>query len=290
MTPRWATAPDAWLRRRSEFTILVIGFLLVSGLGFLDWSVAPDLAPLVYLGPVSLVAWYGGRWPADLIAIASGVTWFFAHSAASIGVSSEIHYWDAIIRLGASAAFGRTIAALRASFDRERASARTDPLTGIANLRALTELADVEIAFARRYKRPLTAIYLDLDSFKTINDQMGHAVGDEVLRSVARAIRGALRVTDLVARLGGDEFFVLLPETSAQAAGLVIQKVRDALTNAALPSGAKIEATFGVVTYPLPPVSLDDIIEAADRLMYEAKRPSQGGGVGGGGLKTLTVS
>lgn len=288
MTRRWAAAPDAWLHRRSEFTILAIGFVLVAGLGLLDWSVAPDLAPLVYLGPVSFVAWYGGRWPADLIALASGVAWFFAHSAASIGVSSEIHYWDAIIRLGASAVFGRTIAVLRGSLDRERESARTDPLTGIANLRALSELAEVEIAFARRYKRPLTAIYADLDSFKTINDRMGHAVGDEVLRAVARAIRGALRVTDLVARLGGDEFFILLPETNSQAAGLVIQKVRDALTNAELPSGAKVEATLGVVTYPLPPVSLDDIIEAADRLMYEAKRHSQGEG-SGGGLKALTV-
>ena len=285
MESDWRSRIDEWLRRQSRAAILAEGFVLVLGLGYLDRAVAADLAPLVYLGPVALVAWYAGVWPADVIALASGVSWVMAHGEAAVpGTRPGLLYWDLVIRLAAFGVLAHTVAALRGSLDRERASARTDPLTGIANLRALTELAEVEIAFGRRYKRPLTAIYIDLDSFKAINDTMGHAVGDEVLRAVARGIRDALRVTDLVARIGGDEFLILLPETNADAAALVIRKVREALTRADSPSGTALDASFGVVTYGAPPASLDEIIQTADALMYQAKARDKGG------IKAMTVN
>jgi diguanylate cyclase (GGDEF)-like protein len=284
MAAYWVAPLDDWLRRRSRATILAAAFAIVVALGYLDLEVAPDLAPLVYLGPVALVAWYAGLWPADLIALASGVTWLVAHGDRTApGIRPGLLYWDLVVRVGAWAVVAHTVAALRGSLDRERASARTDPLTGIANLRALSELAEVEIAFARRYKRALTAIYVDLDAFKAVNDRLGHAVGDEVLRVVARAIRDALRVTDLVARLGGDEFLIMLPETNAEQSALVIRKVRDALGSAAVPNGAMLSASFGVVTYGTPPASLDEIIQTADGLMYHAKER------GKGGIKTLAA-
>ena len=99
-----------------------------------------------------------------------------------------------------------------------RASSRSDPLTGVANSRVFLELLKREIARARRYKRPLTLAYLDLDNFKSVNDILGHAMGDKVLQTVVSTVNANIRVTDVVGRLGGDEFVLLLPETDMQGA------------------------------------------------------------------------
>src|SRR5438132_1972710 len=194
---------DAWLRRRSEATILALGCLLVAGLGYADYLAAPDLAPLVYLAPIFLAAWYGGWWPAVGIAVASALAWLLGAGPAGSGVGGILPYWGVAVRFAAFLVVGYVVAAHRRSLDREAELARTDPLTGLANLRAFYELADAEIARARRYTHPFTAIYVDLNGFKAINDRLGHNAGDGVLRAVARGIRDSVRATDLVARVGG---------------------------------------------------------------------------------------
>ena len=123
-----------------------------------------------------------------------------------------------VLRTALFLVFVEVVAALRHALDREKESARTDPLTGVSNRRHFIELTAAALAFARRYRRPMTIAYLDLDNFKQINDRLGHQAGDEVLRAVARTVRNRLRATDVVGRLGGDEFAVCLPETGAEAA------------------------------------------------------------------------
>src|SRR3989454_253843 len=157
---------DAWLRRQSEATILALGCVLVAACGYADYVAASDLAPLVYLAPLSLVAWYAGWWPAVGIAVASTLAWL-------LGASDSRSYWDLAVRFGAFLVVGYVVAARRRSLDREEQLARTDPLTGLANLRAFYELADAEIARARRYTHPFTAIYVDLNGFKAINERLG---------------------------------------------------------------------------------------------------------------------
>jgi diguanylate cyclase (GGDEF)-like protein len=109
---------------------------------------------------------------------------------------------------------------------KEHALARIGPLTTVPNRRAFYEALDKERLRSLRYRRPLTIAYLDLDNFKRINDSLGHAVGDELLVQVAAGLRSNLRASDYVGRLGGDEFGVLLPETDATAAKLVLRKLR----------------------------------------------------------------
>ena len=122
-------------------------------------------------------------------------------------------------------------------------------------------------------------IYLDLDDFKTLNDRHGHSAGDRALEAVAGLLAANVRLSDSVARLGGDEFCVLLPEApadSAQAAAAKLQRVLgEGLTEYRANWPAKL--SMGVVTYQLPPGTIDELIKKADELMYEAKRAGKAG-------------
>ena len=168
--------------------------------------------------------------------------------------------------------FVEVIAALRHALDREKESARTDPLTGVSNRRHFIELTTASLRFARRYRRPMTIAYLDLDNFKQVNDRLGHQRGDEVLREVARTTRNRLRATDVVGRLGGDEFAVCLPETGADAAAPVLEKLREDC-NAALPEDCRdVTVSMGMVTFAYPPATVDELLERTDTMLYAAKR------------------
>ena len=269
---------DTWLRRQRRATVLAIGVALVAGLGYLDSRTVADLAPLVYLGPVSLVAWYAGWWSAAGMAVATAPAWLLSDLwTLPPGAHPAVPYWNVTIRFAAFVVVGYTVSALRASLDRGSELERTDPLTGVTNLRSFYELAEAEIARARRYTHPFTIAYIDLDGFKAINDHLGHTAGDDVLRTVARGIRDSVRRTDLVARVGGDEFVVLLPETSAAPARLVIKKVQEIVARATVPDGLTLGSSMGVATYFTPPATVDALMQAADALMYAAKGAGKNG-------------
>ena len=152
--------------------------------------------------------------------------------------------------------------------------AQTDPLTGLANRRYLIDQLEREFARARRYDRPLSLVYLDLDGFKELNDRFGHLFGDEVLRGSARSLKAVLRSTDLLARIGGDEFAVLLPETNLSGAENVAQKLRKALLAYGSQLGPAIQPlTFcaGVSQMREEDASIDDVLARADSAQYLAK-------------------
>ena len=153
------------------------------------------------------------------------------------------------------------IMALRSSLARERRLARVDDLTGVRNARAFHEAAGAEIERARRYQHPFSVAVVDL----------GSRVGDDLVRSAATVLRGALRATDLVARLGRDEFIALLPETTAASARIVLDKLRAGLADLRLPDGRPATPTIGGVTFLSPPHAVEDIIRATDERIAEAK-------------------
>ncbi len=242
-------------------------------LGYLDFVTGPDLTPIIfYLIPVVPVAWYAGRRAGAVVAAAGGIAWLlsdvlthgrYAHPA--------IPYGNTGMRLTVLLLAAWAVARLRRSLDRERALARTDHLTEVANHLAFYERAAVEIARARRYRHPFTVAFVDLDEFKVVNDRLGHRAGDAVLRSVAKAISAVMRRSDVVARLGGDEFVVMLPETGSAPARLAIQKLQQALSQVVAGHGWRITASIGVATYLVPPESVDVLVGDADALMYKAK-------------------
>lgn len=168
----------------------------------------------------------------------------------------------------------RQAEALRLATDRLQEMARIDPLTGAMNRRAFFEALSIRLAQARRHGDRGLLLYLDLDSFKAINDGYGHAAGDAVLRRVAEILRESVRETDLVGRIGGDEFVVWLDRVSAIEQGARIEALREAIASAGrdYPAvAARFGASIGMVGTD-GAVDPEELIVAADAAMYAAKR------------------
>ncbi|MCX7839689.1 MAG: diguanylate cyclase [Anaerolineae bacterium] len=153
--------------------------------------------------------------------------------------------------------------------------ATIDELTGVFNRRGLFQLAQREVERALRYHRPLAAMMLDIDCFKSLNDTYGHPVGDRVLRSLADRCRENLRTLDIVGRYGGEEFFFILPETRVDEALLVAERLRRAIGEMRIVSGedaVSITVSIGVAAMTPDITDLTTLIEHADRALYLAKQ------------------
>ena len=168
----------------------------------------------------------------------------------------------------------RTAAAeLARSRDEMKAMAVTDPLTKCYNRRFLYEIAEHELEQHRRYKLPLSLLYVDIDHFKAINDQRGHQTGDDVLITLGQILNELTRQADYVVRWGGDEFLVLLSAGEAEARNKANQIRRAFLESAIvknLPDG--VDVSIGVVAVPPETRDFDPLIDQADREMYRRKR------------------
>ncbi len=153
-------------------------------------------------------------------------------------------------------------------------SSVTDELTQLPNRRAFVAAATNELGRARRSRRPLAVALVDIDDFKRVNDTFGHAAGDRVLRVVASVLREQLREIDVPARYGGEEFAILLPETTEEGGREAAERFRAALAGRAIGDGRslprRVTASVGVAS--AVETTLDDLLAAADRALYRAKR------------------
>ncbi|MGB5304835.1 MAG: GGDEF domain-containing protein, partial [Gammaproteobacteria bacterium] len=158
---------------------------------------------------------------------------------------------------------------------RVRQLSLTDELTGLANRRAFMRRMEDEVARVQRYGFPLSFVLMDLDHFKAVNDEFGHAAGDEVLRVYSRNILTIFRHHDMVSRYGGEEFAVLLPNTDSDGAVRALNKVRRRVTETRWQTNGTMSQvpTFsaGVSLYK-PGESANAFIERADKALYRAKR------------------
>jgi diguanylate cyclase (GGDEF)-like protein len=150
--------------------------------------------------------------------------------------------------------------------------ANSDALTGLPNKRATDDTLKRMVAYASRSLSPLSAIMLDLDHFKQINDRYGHGRGDEVLAAVGLAITESLRGSDFAGRFGGEEFLILLPDTTAPAALAVGERIRAAIATIALPGlDRDITASLGIADLLEHAGTVEGLIREADRALYTAK-------------------
>jgi diguanylate cyclase (GGDEF)-like protein len=157
--------------------------------------------------------------------------------------------------------------------------AMIDPLTSLFNRRALDLMAARELQRTTRNRQPCSALMIDIDFFKEINDGMGHSAGDSTLCAVAGALRGSLRGTDIATRLGGDEFFLLLPDADEAAVNVVVARIRNAIDLLRLQTiGGQqftVAVSIGQVTLRGPEVTLQELLHESDVMLYQEKQASR---------------
>ncbi len=157
----------------------------------------------------------------------------------------------------------------------------TDDLTHLYNSRHLHARLEDEIERARRFKYPLSMIFIDLDYFKYVNDKHGHLCGSKVLKEVAFVLNSSIRTIDMAFRYGGDEFIILMPKTEKKNARMVAVKLRDAIRKYVFLQEEgidyKLTASFGVATYPKDTTERTALLHLADNAMYKVKNKSRDG-------------
>jgi diguanylate cyclase (GGDEF)-like protein len=223
--------------------------------------------------PVLCVTWYAGAGAGYGVGSLAVLLWLVVDRMLGSDQAGFFPLlFNAAIRLALTIGEIWLLAQLRYALEREKRLARVDALTGMANRREFYELGRQSLAQAARQRMPFTAVFIDLDKFKEVNDGHGHETGDALLIRVADEMRRHVRGGDIVGRLGGDEFALLLPGMDGVAAGNYVEKLRQRLLAAMDECGWPVTFSIGIASYPAAPDDLDALLEKADGLMYEAKR------------------
>lgn len=152
-----------------------------------------------------------------------------------------------------------------------RTQSLRDPMTGLYNRRYMEDTLDRFISLAQRQNQPTSVLMIDLDNFKKLNDEHGHAKGDAVLKDVAAQVVGALRPSDVVCRYGGEELLVILPDCATEDAMMRAEQVRARIELLSDQHGCSVAASIGVASLPESAKSAADLLSASDAALYEAK-------------------
>jgi diguanylate cyclase (GGDEF)-like protein len=218
---------------------------------------------------------------------------FLQVALVGIGYGVVLHYEEAVavpaarwmITVGTVIAAGILIAFLKTRvemlMERLRDTARTDPLTGLLNRRGFDECFTYELERTRRGSGRLSLVLLDLDHFKEVNDRLGHSAGDVALERLGSVLNATKRQIDVAARVGGEEFALLLPDSDADGAFSVCERVRQRVRDGLavqLPApmdgiaDVPLTVSLGIASFPVDGTIPAELLRAADRALYEAKR------------------
>jgi diguanylate cyclase (GGDEF)-like protein len=216
-----------------------------------------------------------------------GSRYLYLSSALSVSgfvfVLATSEYWAAHRTLGIGLVivliviplyFASLVRQLHDALERMRTMANHDTLTGLPNRHSFYEQLQHTLRIAEKNNAPFAVVFVDLDGFKPINDALGHAAGDTVLKSVARRLEQSVRKHDVVARFGGDEFVIILSDVHKTAIPSVARKIIDTVAMPHEFNGKTVTLTssVGVATYPNSGRSVDELVARADAAMYRSKR------------------
>lgn len=253
-----------------------VGLLAVIVLGDLATGFELSLSSL-YLVPVALITLSFGMKAGMSMALVAYGAWIGVNSGGSLMHPGTLYvFWEGSIRFATAAAFVALIDKLKRGMEQEMRRSRRDPLTRLPNRRAFFEALEGARQRARRYGGTISIAYIDLDNFKQLNDRQGHRAGDRALRTVAATMLRHVRQVDVPARLGGDEFAVAYIETSAAAGLKAVNLLRERLTEVVEKHDWGVAFSIGLASFETMPDSVEAMINAADRLMYEVKQHGKG--------------
>jgi diguanylate cyclase (GGDEF)-like protein len=255
----------------STATVVILGVVSVAATGLVEWATKLPLPDdVVFVLIVGGVTFHGSKLGGVALAFLAGLArfvstgWPAARTPAEWSIAAVEGVALLVLLLGIvvlARALHRAIGALQDQAVR-------DPLTGTLNTRGFMDIAERERLRALRMGLPLTIFYFDVDGLKTVNDASGHQAGDRLLIEFVSAVAESIRPYDILARVGGDEFALILPATDRPAALRVVTRIRDQLIVKQPPPSVSV----GAVTYSKPTDSVEDMLKAADDLMYRAKR------------------
>lgn len=262
-----------YLDSQSKMGLLLFGLIVALTLGAIDAATGYELSlAILYLLPIVLVSWFvhkhAGLWFSGLCAIVG----LAADSLSGQPYSHPlIPYWNMIVRFLLFSIVAVTVSRLRTDLKRESELARRDLLTGLPNSRSFHELTSVQVKRAAGYGRPLTLAYVVADGLHLINDRFGRVAGDQVICTMARTIEKNAPTNDLVARLGGSEFAILLPETDANMARVILGDIQRRLRLQMQKDGRPMTFSIAAVTCTQAPLSVGMLIHEAERLTDRVK-------------------
>src|SRR5688500_18632854 len=277
MTFRYAN----FYKRETRWKIAIEAFGMIAFITWVLWYSERLASPLVniYLLPVITSALTLGKF-ATLANVGLIAACYLLLGSASL---------DELLTLRFAAGFAAQLAPvllvayittmfsadIRYGLQHAKLLSETDELTGLFNTRGFAIAANRLFGQALRYGRPASVLMVDSDNLKTVNDTHGHDAGNSLLRQLANAMQAELRASDVPARYGGDEFIVLLPETPPKGALDVAERIRTAISGAALALEGKsvdCSVSVGVACFPEDGRSLDALAARADRALYHAKQ------------------
>ena len=261
------------LEKQSKPLLVFTGLISIGIIGFIDYLAGYEYAfSVFYVLPIFLFTWFLNQQFGYMASIVSAIVWLVANIASGELYSNPfIPVWNILIRFTFFVIVTVILSTLKSSLQREQELSRIDHLTTVANSRYFHEIAQIEINRFQRYRHSFTIAYIDIDNFKSVNDQFGHDKGDFVLQIVAITFKKNVRKTDIVARLGGDEFALFFPETDQETARTILTKLHSTLLDEMRKNNWAITFSIGVVTCKVAPHTTNELIKMADELMYSVK-------------------
>jgi diguanylate cyclase (GGDEF)-like protein len=227
--------------------------------------------PLFYALAIVAAVWFSWRTAAVAAALLSGVCMSVVASifATSHTAAGAANIWAQSLFF---LVFAGILLALRYLQDQLHAMSTMDPLTELVNSSHFLNIGNSETDRALRYKHPFSIIYIDIDDFKHINDAMGHGAGNELLKEIAKKIKGMIRRSDTIARIGGDEFALLMPETGESSVRAAMARIQAKVSDIKASGVKSVTFSIGVITNTGQSASFDEIVNMARSLMHEVKR------------------
>ena len=264
------------IEKQNKSFIIAIGYIIIGVLGIIDTLTGKELDfSLFYVIPILIVTWHTGLGPGIAFSLISALVWLLSDVLSGNVTLLSIYAWNTLTRLGFFLTIAFLLSRLLTVLEHEREIAHTDYLTGALNSLFFYNVLQMEINRCLRYKNFFTIAYIDLDNFKTVNDEFGHATGDEVLCFVVNQIKNSLRKVDVVARLGGDEFALLMPETNQKSAQVVLSKLQHNILAGMQKNNWPVTLSIGVLTCIDTPPTANEAIKKVDDLMYSVKKSSK---------------
>ena len=270
-----------WLRalhRLDPAKAVALSALFVLAIGALDGVTGSELRVFpLYFPAIALGVWCGPSWSGAALTLLSALVWLVSNWSAGLQYSSN---WIWVFNeLSMTAGFGVVsglVRAVRSLYEQEQQSARKDALTGLSNRLAFSEAIEVMLAIARRQQLAITVAFIDLDHFKRVNDELGHAMGDQVLCDTAEVLRSSLRASDLKARLGGDEFVIAMLDTDERSAREVLERFGASFVAQMQSRRLPVTASIGACVYQRLPATAAEALQRSDALMYASKSSGRG--------------